>query len=106
MTNQTPSPPKHITPENMGAGGVRFFGTRIWPFKGWSRTFIPFLLSAFIIFIATNVHAAWHDVKYQYRKAITLDGTQITGNLSSFPVLISFPVLPIPLPTPLLQQGR
>jgi uncharacterized repeat protein (TIGR01451 family) len=32
---------------------------------------------------------AWYDSDWQYRKAITIDGTQVVGNHSAFPVLIS-----------------
>ncbi|MDH5639976.1 MAG: DUF2341 domain-containing protein, partial [Nitrospira sp.] len=34
-------------------------------------------------------HGAWYNASWQNRKAITLDGSQITGNLNNFPVLIS-----------------
>ncbi|KPJ78044.1 MAG: hypothetical protein AMJ54_05645 [Deltaproteobacteria bacterium SG8_13] len=89
-TNHPPSEKQVITPDSTGAVGVRFFASKILPYKGWHRTFIPSLLIVLILLIATNVHAAWYSLNWQYRKAITIDGSQVVGGPhNDFPVLIS-----------------
>jgi hypothetical protein len=78
-------------PDRTGAGPVRLFSSKILPYKGWRRTFIPFLLIALILSIAPTAQAAWYDSNWQYRMAITIDGSRVAGGPHvDFPVLISF----------------
>jgi hypothetical protein len=79
-----------IKPDRTGAGSVRLFSSKILPYKGWPRKFIPFLLIALILSITSTARAAWYDSNWQYRKAITIDGSRVAGGPHvDFPVLIS-----------------
>jgi hypothetical protein len=79
-----------IKPDRTGVGPVRLFFSKILPYKGWLRTFVPFLLIALILSITSTARAAWYDPNWQYRKAITIDGSRVAGGPHvDFPVLIS-----------------
>lgn len=49
----------------------------------------PVVLLAVFILMPSFVHAGWYNSNWQYRKAITIDYTKVTTNLTGFPVLIS-----------------
>lgn len=54
---------------------------KAWLQAGW-------VLFCLLCLMPTLAHGAWYDTNWKYRKAIVLDGAQISGNLSNFPVVI------------------
>jgi hypothetical protein len=53
------------------------------------QTIVPLVLLLSLLLSSTVTHALdWYDANWLYRKAITINSTQVDANLTNFPVLI------------------
>jgi uncharacterized repeat protein (TIGR01451 family) len=78
------------SPAKRGNGPIRLLSGLVDLYKGLKKSAISLFLISFILLLTSAAHAAWYDNNWPYRKAITIDGSQVVGGPHvDFPVLIS-----------------